>query len=87
MWSVVCFLTDNTIDTVPNFWCKNGICSYPNKASMARKYIKRRVNPNVLEFSKFKVEVLHQNVGLYTNLDLIIDDYDNYIKCTFTFFR
>lgn len=81
------FLTDNTIDTVPNFWCKNGIFSYPNKASVARKYIKRHVNPNVLEFSKFKVEVLHQNVVLYTNLDWITDDYDNYIKCTFTCFR
>lgn len=79
MWSVVCFLNDNTIGTVPDFWCKNGICSYPNKPSTVRKFIQRRMYPNELEFSKFKVELLYENVGLYTAFDFMIKNI-NYIQ-------
>jgi len=59
MWSVVVFTKDNTLAVVPEFWFRNGLCSWPNKNST--KWIERRKQPNELEFKQYRAKVLLKN--------------------------
>lgn len=67
MWTVVNFEADNTVDVVPNFWFKNGLCEWPNKTNRMDTIttIKRRIKPDEIHFKKYKARVLLTNIGKY----------------------
>jgi len=67
MWTVVNFEADNTVDVVPDFWFKNGLCEWPNKTNRmdTKTTIKRRIKPDEIHFKKYKARVILTNIGKY----------------------
>lgn len=63
MWTVICFEMDNTVDAVPDFWYKKGVCAWPKKSVNCRKFIDQRVKPNKDDFYFYKARPLSQNIG------------------------
>lgn len=31
MWTIVCFIEEDCVKIVPEFWFKNGLCAWPKK--------------------------------------------------------
>jgi len=77
MWTIVCFDTDNTVDVVPDFWYKNGLCEWPNKTNRidSKTSVKRRINPDVIHFTKYKARALLTNIGKSKNKTVVISTY------------
>ncbi|XP_060876264.1 uncharacterized protein LOC132949407 [Metopolophium dirhodum] len=67
MWTVVNFEADNTVDVVPNFWFKNGLCEWPNKTNRmdTKTTIKRRIKPDEIHFKKYKARVMLTNIASF----------------------
>lgn len=74
MWSVVCFMNENTVAAVPSYWFRDGYCAWPNK--FVRKSIERRKSPNELEFTSYKAKILHTDISN----DLFYYEINFYIK-------
>eukprot|EP00102_Acyrthosiphon_pisum_P019368 XP_016656578.1 PREDICTED: putative uncharacterized protein DDB_G0282133 isoform X2 [Acyrthosiphon pisum] len=68
MWSIVCFIDEDTIECVPNFWLKNSLCAWPNKDCKIKSQlaVERRLAPNSIEFGYYNARPLARNI---TNLN------------------
>lgn len=63
MWSIVHFVTENTVEAVPGHWEVKGKCAWPKKKALAQKLIERRTKPNEIDFNFFNVRVLCHTKG------------------------
>jgi len=52
MWSIVCFIDEDIIECVPNFWLKNSLCAWPNKDCKIKSQlaVEHRLATNSIEF-------------------------------------
>lgn len=63
MWTVVNFLSDNTVEVVPNHWVKKNECAWPNKD--VKKHIHQRTISNSFDFSFIPSRILKKDIGNY----------------------
>jgi len=53
-WIIVEFCDDSSIEVVPKFWLKNNSCAWPKASKQAKKFIQKRIKPNMNDFIFFK---------------------------------
>lgn len=70
MYSVVFFIKENTVDAVPSHWVKKNLCAWPRKN--IKKSIKRKLQPNDVEFDYFPARVLKTHISNYYFLYIIV---------------
>jgi len=61
MWSVVNFINDNTVETVPSFWLRKDKCAWPRKNPTM--FIKRRSLPNKFDFVYLDARKIGKDYG------------------------
>lgn len=49
-WIIICFLTDNSIEAVPDTWFYKGKCAWPKVSKLAKKLIEKQIKPNKNDF-------------------------------------
>lgn len=64
-YSIVHFLDDNTVETVPGHWIdvKHGTCAWPKKYKIASRLIEKKCIANEVEFNYLDCRVLHKGIG------------------------
>lgn len=65
MWSIVCFIEENTVECIPNFWFKNNKCAWPSSKNKinSRLLVERRNSPNQMDFNFFKARLLATDIS------------------------
>jgi len=68
LFSIVCFIDDNTVECVPKSWINNEKCAWPSKhTANARKMIEKNYKPNKNEFDFYKIRELCSNISNNSN--------------------
>lgn len=65
MWFVVHFISDDSVEVVPQSWFNNGICAWPKylKKKEIEKAIKSKMKSNKRDFYFFEARILSQRIG------------------------
>lgn len=66
MWSIIHFLDENTVATVPCKWYSNKKCAWPN--TNVKKFVEDQTSPNKEYFKWYKARELLTNIGKYINI-------------------
>ncbi|XP_060853397.1 uncharacterized protein LOC132931417 [Rhopalosiphum padi] len=53
-WIIVEFVDDESVEVVPNCWLKNNSCAWPKASKQAKKYVQKRIKPNMNDFIFYK---------------------------------
>jgi hypothetical protein len=61
-WIVVEFCDDENVEVVSNFWLKNNSCAWPKASKQAKKYIQKRIKPNMNDFIFYKSRLIGNKV-------------------------
>ncbi|KAF0729642.1 SWIM-type domain-containing protein, partial [Aphis craccivora] len=61
-WIVVEFVDDESVEVVPNCWLKNNSCAWPKASKQAKKYVQKRIKPNMNDFIFYKSRQIGQKV-------------------------
>ena len=70
MYSVVCFIKENTVDAVPSHWMKNNLCAWPKKH--IRKCIEHKLQPNNEDYDYFPTRIMKSHISNYYFLYIIV---------------
>lgn len=63
MWSIVHFLDENTVETVPSKWFSKNKCAWPNNKS--KRHIADQSDPIPECFKWYKARALLTDIGKY----------------------
>lgn len=65
MWTVVHFIKDDTVESVPNIWYKKkeNKCAWPILKHSVKKMIEKRAYPNEIDFQWLPARVLGHLYG------------------------
>lgn len=53
-WIIVEFCDDRSVEVVPDFWLNNYSCAWPKLSKQAKRYVKKRIEPNINDFIFYK---------------------------------